>query len=208
MVKKGNEKAAKKVSGDVSKESLLPEQSAEGDALSLRRSISIIGLMGAGKTTVGSLFAECLGVPFIDADEQVERLAGKSISDIFKDEGEAAFRRQERETIIEILENAAQPIVLSTGGGAFLNEQTRRVLKQKTCVVWLKAAVETLLSRVSQQSHRPLLNVEDKRSVLERLVDERYPVYALADIVLETDSYTREAAVRELMKLLADHTIY
>ena len=147
------------------------------------RSIILVGLMGAGKSTVGRRLAARLGLRFRDADNEIEAAAGMSISDIFARDGEAFFRRKEEQVIARLL--AGPPGVLSTGGGAFLSPATREAVGRAGMSVWLRADPALLWSRVRHKSHRPLLAGPDGRARLEALCAERAPVYALADLVVD-----------------------
>jgi len=149
-----------------------------------RRSIVLIGLMGAGKTTVGRRLAQRLGLSFVDADAEIERAAGETIPEIFERRGEATFRDGERRVIARLLEEG--PRVLATGGGAFMDEATRANIAARGISVWLKADLDILMKRVGRRSGRPLLKQDDPRKVMERLMAQRYPVYALADIAVES----------------------
>jgi shikimate kinase len=164
------------------------------------RTIALVGLMGVGKSTIGRRLAAALSLPFRDADQEIEKAAGRSISDIFAERGEDEFRAGERRVIARLLDEG--PHVLSTGGGAFMNPKTRDLIKEKATSVWLKADLDVLVRRVSRKDTRPLLAGRDPREVLERLMVERYPVYALADIVVETDDRPAGAAVETIMEAL------
>jgi shikimate kinase len=165
-----------------------------------KRTIALVGLMGAGKSSIGRRLANALGLPFVDADEEVEKAAGRSIPDIFEDLGEAAFRDGERRVIARLLEGPPQ--VLATGGGAFMNPGTRELIKQKATSVWLKADMDVLLRRVERRNDRPLLRDGDPREVLERLAGERYPTYALADITVESGEAAHQATVDAILQAL------
>ena len=164
------------------------------------RTIALVGLMGAGKSSVGRRLAHALDLPFKDADEEVERAAARSISDIFTELGEAAFRDGERRVIARLLDDP--PHVLATGGGAFMNAETRALIGKKAVSVWLKADMEVLLRRVSRRSDRPLLRDGDPRAVLESLARERGPVYALADITVESVETAHQATVQAIIEAL------
>jgi shikimate kinase len=168
-----------------------------------RRSIVIVGLMGCGKTSVGRRLAQRLAIPFVDADEEIERAAGRSIPDIFADYGEAYFRDGERRVIGRLL--AAGPQVLATGGGAFMNAETRARVAERGVSVWLKAELEVLLRRVLRRDNRPLLKAQDPKAVMRRLMAERYPVYALADIIIESRDVSHEVVAGEIIQALAAH---
>ena len=169
--------------------------------IALRRTVVLVGLMGAGKTTVGRRLAARLGVPFVDADSKIEAAAGCSISEIFARHGEAAFRNGERRVIARLLENP--PHVLATGGGAFLDPRTRGRIEKKAISTWLRADLEVLVERCSRRRHRPLLQGGDSRRILADLIAERYPVYALADIIVDTIDGPHEAVVDNIVEALA-----
>lgn len=153
-------------------------------ARSLDRTIVLVGLMGAGKSCIGRRLAGRLGVPFVDADTEIEQAAGCTISEIFEKYGETYFRDGERRVMTRLLHG--DPSVLAAGGGAFLDPETRNVIRARAISVWLKADLDTLSQRTKGRSHRPLLNGSDPRDVLARLIETRYPVYAQADIIVET----------------------
>jgi shikimate kinase len=166
------------------------------------RTIVLVGLMGAGKTSIGRRLAEKMNLHFVDADHEIERAAGKSIPDIFAEHGEAHFRDGERKVIARLLENGKQ--VLATGGGAFMNEDTRSAIKQHAISIWLKADLQLLLKRVGKRGGRPLLENNDPAEVLQSLIDKRYPVYAEADITVESADVQHTAMVNEVIHALAD----
>jgi shikimate kinase len=165
------------------------------------RTIVLVGLMGAGKTSIGRRLAEKMNLHFVDADHEIERAAGKSIPDIFAEHGEAHFRDGERKVIARLLENGKQ--VLATGGGAFMNEDTRSAIKQHAISIWLKADLQLLLKRVGKRGGRPLLENNDPAEVLQSLIDKRYPVYAEADITVESADVQHTAMVNEVIHALA-----
>ena len=156
------------------------------DALSALRghTIVLVGMMGAGKSSVGKRLAHALSLPFRDADEEIERAAGRTISEIFATRGEAEFREGERRVIARLLDMA--PHVLATGGGAFMNPDTRALVKQKAISVWLKSDPEILARRVGRKGNRPLLEGRDARRVLSELLEKREPSYREADITVES----------------------
>lgn len=164
------------------------------------RSLVLVGMMGAGKSAVGRRLAAAFGLPFVDADDEIEAAAGCSISDIFALHGEAAFRDGERRVIARLLK---QPVsVLATGGGAFMDARIRDVIKSSGISIWLKADLETLWQRVRRRSHRPLLNTENPKQTLESLMKTRYPVYAEADItVVSSDGPLDETVDQVIAKL-------
>ena len=154
-----------------------------------------MGMMGAGKTSIGRRLAARLGVPFIDADAEIEKAAGSSIADIFERHGESAFRDGERRVIARLLDGPVH--VLATGGGAFLDDGTREQIQSLSISVWLRASLDTLAARLEKsRTPRPLLEKEgDLRTALQRLIDERYPVYELADITVDTGDGPHEPVV-------------
>lgn len=143
----------------------------------------MVGMMGAGKTAVGQALARRLQVPFTDSDEEIERAASLSINEIFARDGEAFFREKESQVIARLLEGRRG--VLSVGGGAFLSEATRSRIRERAVSVWLRASVDVLWPRVRRKANRPLLKTADPKGTLARLVAEREPVYALADVVVD-----------------------
>ena len=165
------------------------------------RSVVLVGLMGAGKTTVGRRLANRLDLPFRDADTEIEKAAGSNIADIFKEFGEAHFRDGEQRVIHRLLGEGPQ--VLATGGGAFMNPKTREATRENGISVWLKADLDVLMKRVSRRSHRPLLQNDDPEAVMKRLIDERYPIYATADLSIESKEGPHDAVVDEIVHALA-----
>lgn len=160
----------------------------------------LIGMMGAGKTCIGRKLAEHLGLPFIDADTEIAEAAGCSIPDIFAIHGETAFREGERRVIARVLDGPVH--VLATGGGAFMNEQTRAKIRECAISVWLRAEVDLLLRRVSRRNNRPLLQQGEPREILEKLMAERYPVYATADITVDVTDAPRDTTVARVIDAL------
>jgi len=165
------------------------------------RPIVLVGLMGAGKSSIGRRLAEKLEIPFVDADHEIEVAADKTIPEIFNDHGEAYFREGERRVISRLIENGAQ--VLSTGGGAFINEETRQSINAHGISVWLKADLPLLMKRVMKRADRPLLRTEDPEAVMQKLMDQRYPVYAKADVTVESKDVQHTQMVNEVIKVLA-----
>lgn len=165
------------------------------------RSIVLVGLMGAGKTTVGRHLAARLGLPFVDADVEIERAAGCSIADVFQLYGESAFRDGERRVIRRLLEGP--PMVLATGGGAFMDSQTRALVRRQAVSVWLRCPLPVLLRRVAGRTHRPLLNTASPRDVLDRLMTIRHPVYAEAEIIVDCGDNNVEHTTTRVMEALA-----
>lgn len=189
-----------------------PEEKAEVGAVqgaetpppfAVDRPIALVGLMGAGKTTIGRRLAAALHLPFVDADHEIEKAAGLSVSEIFARHGEPEFRRGERSVITRLLNEA--PHVLATGGGAFMDSATRAAMKEKAVTVWLKAPVEVLLKRVEKRDNRPLLKQGDPEAVLRRLMAERHPVYAEADLTVESCNGPHAASVAAVLEALQRH---
>jgi shikimate kinase len=174
--------------------------------ITVSKTIVLVGLMGAGKSSIGRRLAQRLGLAFVDADHEIEQAAGCSIDDIFQRLGEAYFRDGERRVIARLLDRP--PHVLATGGGAFMDGQTRASIAAKGISVWLRADLDLLLDRVSRRNNRPLLKKGEPREILERLINERYPVYALADICVESGSgpadETVDRVIAALMPRLAE----
>ena len=170
------------------------------------RSVVLIGLMGAGKTAVGRRLANRLDLPFIDADSEIEVAAGASISEIFAEHGEAYFRQGERKVIARLLENGPQ--VLATGGGAYMNPDTRANIKAHGLSVWLKADIKVLMKRVGRRDNRPLLAAGDPEKVMKRLMEERYPIYAEADVTVESRDVPHDVIVGAVIDALADKLGY
>lgn len=165
------------------------------------RSIALVGLMGAGKTTIGRRLAKRMELPFFDSDVEIEKASGRTVKGYFNDYGEEAFRDGERRVIARILE--AGPVILSTGGGAFIPTETRDVLKANSITVWLRAGLETLMDRVMrQQDKRPLLNVPDPEQAMNQLMEERYPVYAKAHLVVNADNRAHAQTVKKVIGAL------
>lgn len=165
------------------------------------RSIVLIGLMGAGKTAVGRRLANQLGLPFVDADTEIEVAAGATVSEIFAEHGEAYFRQGERKVIARLLDGGPQ--VLATGGGAYINAETRAAIKAKGISVWLKADLKVLMKRVGRRDNRPLLAGGDPEQVMKKLMLERYPIYAEADLTVESRDVPHEVIVAAVIEALA-----
>ena len=154
--------------------------------IQLDKPIVMVGLMGAGKTSVGRALARCLGIPFVDSDKEIEKAAGCSVVDIFAMYGEKEFRRVEEKVIERLLETPPLVKVISTGEGAFITSGVREMVLKNTLTIWLKAGLELLVKRTNFRHTRPQLLNTDSRQILAQLIKERYDVYALADIMVET----------------------
>ena len=168
-----------------------------------QRSIVFVGLMGAGKTAIGRKVAAALGLPFTDSDHEIESVSRMTVPELFERYGEAEFRALEQRVILRVLESGPQ--VLSTGGGAFINGQTRAAIEENGVSVWLKADLDILMERVSKKQNRPLLKNPDPRGVLERLMIERYPVYALAALTVPTRDERKDVIAAEVIEALHRH---
>ncbi len=162
--------------------------------------IILVGLMGAGKTCIGHRLAIRYGLPFTDADEEIAKAAGCSVEDIFKLYGEAAFRDGERRVIDRLLGEG--PMVLAAGGGAFMDPDIRRRIKESAVSVWLRADLEILVERTARRGGRPLLKNGGPRAILAALIDERYPVYAGADIVVDSDDVPPEVTIAKVSQAI------
>ena len=169
------------------------------------RSIVLVGLMGAGKTCIGRELAKFYELPFSDADDEIEAAAGCPVEDIFAVYGEHEFRSGERRVIARLLDKPTQ--VLATGGGAFMDPGTRAAIHAKAISVWLRADLELLLRRVARRDNRPLLKNGDPRLVLERLIAERYPVYAEADVVVDTTEEKPRATASRVAEAIDDFLV-
>lgn len=167
------------------------------------RPLVLVGMMGAGKTTVGRRIASRLGRQFIDSDEEIERAAQMTIPEIFEQRGEAEFRAGEMRVIARLLKE--KNIVLATGGGAFVNADTRALVKTEAVSVWLKADLDTLFERVSRRSNRPLLKTADPRGTLEKLIAERYPIYEEADLTVLSRDVPQDAVAGDVIVAVLDH---
>jgi shikimate kinase len=179
-----------------------PVESAIVEALG-RRSVVLVGMMGAGKSSVGRKLAQRLALPFVDADTEIEAAAGMTIPEIFEVRGEADFRAGEARVIARLLEGGPQ--VLATGGGAFMNVDTRRLIGQKAVSIWLRAEFDVLMRRIKRRNDRPLLRTADPEATLRALIDQRYPVYALADLTIESRDVLHDVIVDELVAALLEY---
>jgi shikimate kinase len=175
--------------------------------MTLTKTVALVGMMGAGKTSIGKRLATRLDVPFADADQEIEAAAGMTVAEIFEKYGEPEFRRLERSVIARLLGEG--PRVLATGGGAYMDETTRAAMKAAAFTIWLKAPVEILLGRVRKRQGadqtRPLLANDDMRGTLERLLAAREPAYATADMVLESGDEPHAALLDKIVAALASH---
>jgi shikimate kinase len=168
-----------------------------------RRSIVLVGMMGAGKTSIGRRLANLLHLPFVDADTEIEKAANLTVPEIFEHYGEAHFREGEKRVLARLL--ASGPTVVATGGGAFMSEETRERCRESAVAVWLKADAPVLLERVRKKGNRPLLDRPDPDAVMRQLLAEREPIYRLADIVVASRDGPHQAVVAEIVAALDSH---
>ena len=168
-----------------------------------KKTIVLVGIMGAGKSTVGKILADRLGMRFIDADQEIERAAGCTITDFFEKYGEGEFRKGEERVISRIL--AGEPCVLATGGGAFMSEATRLLIKKIATSVWLRASFEVLAKRLEKRSDRPLLQTADPQQALKALIKKRYPIYNDADFIVDVENDGVDITVSKVVECLGDY---
>ncbi|MPZ39013.1 MAG: shikimate kinase [Rhizobiales bacterium] len=164
------------------------------------RSVVLVGMMGAGKSSIGRRLATRLAIPFVDADAEIEKAAGMSIPDIFATRGEPDFRAGEARVIARLLDGGPQ--VLATGGGAFMNSDTRAAISAKGVSVWLNADLDTLMRRIKRRHDRPLLHTDDPAETLRQLIDARYPIYGLADFTVQSREVPHDKIVDEIVAML------
>jgi len=167
------------------------------------RAVVLVGMMGAGKSSIGRRLANLLHLPFIDADVEIEKAANLSIPEIFEKHGEAHFREGEQRVLARLL--AGGPSVVATGGGAFMSEETRRRCRENGVSIWLKADVPVLMERVRKKGSRPLLNNADPEGAMRRLLAEREPIYGQADIIVASREGPHQAVVAEIIAALDAH---
>ena len=179
----------------------MQRNSKSAAARAKRGSIVLVGMMGVGKSTVGRRLAARLGVGFVDADEEIEKAAGMTITEMFERYGEAYFRDGERRVIARLMDGA--PKVIATGGGAFMQEETRTLILEHALAIWLNADIDTLVDRVSRREGRPLLKGKDPRAVLTELAAIRNPVYALCPIHVKSAAAPHDVAVDSIMEQLS-----
>ena len=168
-----------------------------------KKIIVLVGIMGAGKSTVGKILADRLGMQFIDADQEIERAAGCTITDFFEKYGEVEFRKGEERVISRIL--AGEPCVLATGGGAFMSEATRLLIKKMAISVWLRVSFEVLAKRLEKRSDRPLLQTTDPQQTLKALIKKRYPIYNDADFIVDAENDGVDITVSKVIECLGDY---
>jgi shikimate kinase len=189
---------------DVASQNGFPERASAAAILALlgSRSIVLVGMMGVGKSSIGRRLAARLGVPFVDADAEIEKAAGMSIADIFARHGEADFRSGEARVIARLLDGGPQ--VLATGGGAVMNADTRAAIKAKGVSIWLSAELDVLMRRINKRKNdRPMLQTADPAATLRELLVAREPFYALADLTVQSREVPHDAIVSEIMTALA-----
>lgn len=167
------------------------------------RPIALVGMMGAGKTTVGRRLAAVLNLPFFDADAEIEQAAGMSVSELFSKHGEESFRRGEAQVIERLL--AAGPIVLATGGGALTNAETRALIGKRALSIWIRADVDTLVKRATKRATRPLLMKGDPKETIMRLLEARTPYYEQADIIIDSRAGSHARTVNAIVAALSEH---
>ena len=167
------------------------------------KTIVLVGIMGAGKSTVGKILADRLGMRFVDADQEIERAAGCTITDFFEKYGEVEFRKGEERVISRIL--AGEPCVLATGGGAFMSEATRLLIKKIATSVWLRVSFEVLAKRLEKRFDRPLLQTADPQQTLKALIKKRYPIYNDADFIVDAENDGVDITVSKVVECLGDY---
>ncbi len=166
------------------------------------RSIVLVGIMGVGKSTIGKKLAELTGMPFVDADKEIERAADLTIAEIFERYGEKYFRSGEKRVISRLLTDG--PVIMATGGGAFMDSETRDIIGEKSVSIWLNAELDVLMKRVLRRTHRPLLQQGDPEATMKALLEERNPTYALADFQVQSRNTSHDVIAAEVLEILAD----
>jgi shikimate kinase len=179
-----------------------PALSEKARAVLGKRNLIFVGLMGAGKSAIGRLVAQTLSIPFIDTDVEIEKVSRMTISELFAAYGETEFRALETRVIERLLRGG--PRVVSTGGGAFINENTRHQIKIGGISIWLKADLDVLWERVNKRDHRPLLKTENPKQTLENLMTQRYPIYAEADLTVQSQNVRKDVMVNEVLAAVAN----
>jgi len=177
--------------------STAPTLSDKARAVLGKRNLIFVGLMGAGKSVIGRLVAQNLSIPFVDTDAEIEKVSRMTISELFSTYGEAEFRALETRVVERLLKSG--PRVVSTGGGAFINDNTRKQIKLGGISIWLKADLDVLWERVSKRDNRPLLKTENPRQTLENLMIQRYPIYAEADLTVLSENVRKDVMVNEVL---------
>lgn len=182
---------------------LTPSLGERAKAALGKRNLVLVGLMGAGKSAIGRIVAQQLGLSFVDTDTEIERVSRMSISELFAAYGEEEFRALETRVIKRLLRTG--PRVVSTGGGAFINEKTRKQIERGGLSVWLNADLDVLWERVNKRDHRPLLKTENPKQTLKDLMDKRYPIYALADITVQSRDVRKEVIANEVLTSVIEY---
>lgn len=182
---------------------LAPSLGERAKAALGKRNLVLVGLMGAGKSAIGRIVAQQLGLSFVDTDTEIERVSRMSISELFAAYGEEEFRALETRVIKRLLRTG--PRVVSTGGGAFINEKTRKQIERGGLSVWLNADLEVLWERVNKRDHRPLLKTENPKQTLKDLMDKRYPIYELADITVQSRDVRKEVIANEVLTSVIEY---
>lgn len=167
-----------------------------------KKIVALVGLMGVGKTTLANKLANKLGYYFIDCDQEIEDREGKTVNEIFVQNGEKYFRQIEKKVIQEIVAREEE-IVIALGGGAFIDDENRKILKERTITVWIYASIEAILHRIGNKNNRPLLNRKDKRKTLEGLALTRYPKYAEADLKVDSTQENHDILIKKIIKKLS-----
>ena len=173
--------------------------------ININKPIVMVGLMGAGKTSIGRALARYLGIPFVDSDKEIEKAAGCSVVDIFAMYGEQEFRRVEEKVIERLLDTPPLVKVISTGEGAFITDAIRKMVLQRSMTIWLKADLELLVKRTNFRHTRPQLLNTDSRQILAQLIKERYDIYALADIMVETKDENIHKTLNKVLGAIENH---
>ncbi|HZS63757.1 MAG TPA: shikimate kinase [Xanthobacteraceae bacterium] len=184
-----------------SKTGIADDSAAQIVAALGRRSLVLVGMMGAGKSSIGRKLASRLGLRFVDADTEIERAAGMTIGDIFAGYGESYFRAGEARVIARLLDDGPQ--VLATGGGAIMDSKTREAIRAKAISIWLKADVDVLMRRIKRRSDRPMLQTDDPEGTLRQLLKEREPVYAQADVTVHSREVPHDAIINDILHALS-----
>ncbi len=182
---------------DLSAPVALPSLAEQARVALGKRNLIFVGLMGAGKSVIGRLTAQALSLPFVDTDAEIERVSRMTVTELFAAYGEPEFRALETRVIARLLEGG--PRVISTGGGAFVNDGTRKVIQDGGVSVWLKADLDVLWERVNKRDHRPLLKTQNPKQTLKNLMDQRYPIYAKADLTVPSGNVRKEAMVTNVL---------
>ena len=185
---------------DLSAPVALPSLAEQARVALGKRNLIFVGLMGAGKSVIGRLTAQALSLPFVDTDAEIERVSRMTVTELFAAYGEPEFRALETRVMARLLEGG--PRVISTGGGAFVNESTRKVIQDGGVSVWLKADLDVLWERVNKRVHRPLLKTQNPKQTLKNLMDQRYPIYAKADLTVPSGNVRKEAMVTNVLSAL------